>query len=150
MENKPSKIDLNITQTHINTLQNIIARLSNYSMSCKTWTVTIVAALCVVIFDPQKIKYYFVIFVPILLFWLFDCYYLGLERVFRNIYDNFLKSLKNEQTNICDDMRISLKKKRLNNFFKAMLSPSTTLLYFALAIIVYLLYAIINKVGMTQ
>jgi len=138
------KIELNITQTHINTLQNIIARLSNYSLNCKTWAVTIVAALCVVIFDPQKIKYFYIIFIPIFLFWLFDCYYLGLERAFRKIYDDFLNNLKNEQTNICDNMRFSLKKMRLCNFFKAMISPSTTLLYFALALIVYIIYTIIK------
>jgi len=141
----PSKIELGITQTHINTLQNIIARLSNYSMNCKTWAVTIVAALCVVIFDPQKINYFHVIFAPILLFWLFDCYYLGLEKTFRNIYDDFLKKLNNEQTNICDDMFISLRGKRFVNFFKATISPSTTLLYFALALVVFLLYLVLKS-----
>jgi len=138
------KIDCPITQTHINTLQNIIARLSNYSMNCKTWAVTIVAALCVVIFDPQKINYYYIIFIPIILFWLFDCYYLGLEKAFRKIYDIFIEDIKQEKTNICDDMKFSLKKKRLRNFFKAMVSPSTTILYFALAMIVYIIYNIIK------
>jgi len=41
-----NKSEMAITQTHISTLQNIIARLSNYSMSCKTWAVTI----CYVLF----------------------------------------------------------------------------------------------------
>jgi hypothetical protein len=143
MENKLLKIDFAITQTHINTLQNIIARLSNYSMNCKTWAVTIVAALCVLVFGSQNKGDFYIIFVPIFIFWLFDCYYLGLEKVFRTIYDDFMQSLKLE-TNICDDIRFSLKKKRLGSFFKAMISPSTTLLYFALAIIVFLLYVMIK------
>jgi hypothetical protein len=84
------KMDLAITQTHISTLQNIITRLSNYSMNCKTWAVTIVSALCVVIFDPEKITYFYIVIIPIVIFWLFDCYYLGLEKSFRKIYDDFL------------------------------------------------------------
>ncbi|MDR3046239.1 MAG: hypothetical protein LBU51_01320 [Bacteroidales bacterium] len=138
------KIELAITQTHISTLQNIIARLSNYSMNCKTWAVTLVAALCVVLFDPQKICYFYIIFAPIVIFWLFDCYYLGLETAFRTIYDTFLVDIANENTNIVDDMKFSLKKKRLCNFFKAMFSISTTLLYVALAFVVFVLYFVIK------
>jgi hypothetical protein len=138
-----SKVESSITQTHINTLQNIIARLSNYSMNCKTWAVTIVSALCVVIFDPQKVTYFYIIIVPIFIFWLFDCYYLGLEKSFRSIYDDFLIKIKVENTNICDDIKISLKGKRLLNFLKALISVSTTPLYLALAMIVILLYKVI-------
>ncbi|MCL2593091.1 MAG: hypothetical protein FWD82_06970 [Defluviitaleaceae bacterium] len=142
-----NKLEMAITQTHISTLQNIIARLSNYSMSCKTWAVTIVSALCVVIFDPQKITYFYIIIIPISIFWLFDCYYLGLEKTFREIYIEFLVKIKNNDTNICDDMKIVLKGKRLINFLKALISISTTPLYFALAIIVFLLFIILRTNG---
>ena len=144
MENKP---EMAITQTHIATLQNIIARLSNYSMNCKTWAVTIVSALCVVIFDPQKITFFYVVIIPILIFWLLDCYYLGLEKTFREIYVEFLKKIEINDTNICDDIKINLKGKRFINFLKALISISTTPLYFALAIIVFLLYTVIKING---
>jgi len=134
------KFDMPITQTHINTLQNIIARLSSYSMSCKTWAVTMVAALCVILVDSQNTKCSYIIFAPIIVFWFFDCYYLGLEKVFRNNYNDFLKSLDTE-TDIRDDMCFSLKVRRFGYcFIKAMFSPSTTLLYGMLALIVVLLY----------
>jgi hypothetical protein len=141
------KTESAITQTHIATLQNIIARLSSYSMNCKTWAVTIVSALCVVIFDPQKITYFYIVIIPIIIFWLFDCYYLGLEKTFRSIYDDFLKKIKNNDTNMCDDIQISIKGKRLINFLKALISVSTTPLYFALALIVFLLYIAIKSGG---
>jgi hypothetical protein len=141
------KTELAITQTHITTLQNVIARLSNYSMNCKTWTVTIVSALCVVIFDPQKITYFYVVIIPIFIFWLFDCYYLGLEKTFRDIYDDFLEKIKNDGTNICDDIKITIDGKRLNNFCKALRSVSTTPLYLALAIIVFLLDVVVRLSG---
>jgi hypothetical protein len=142
-----NKIELAITQTHIATLQNIIARLSNYSMNCKTWAVTIVSALCVVIFDPQRVTYFYVVIIPIIIFWLFDCYYLGLEKTFRDIYADFLTKIQNDNTNICDDIKIVLKGKRLKNFLRALISVSTTPLYLALAVIVFLLYAIVKSNG---
>jgi hypothetical protein len=141
------KVESAITQTHINTLQNIIARLSGYSMNCKTWAVTIVSALCVVIFDPQKISYFYVVIIPIVIFWLFDCYYLGLEKTFRSIYADFLEKIKKNNTNICDDIQISIKGKRLMNFLKALISVSTTPLYLSLALIVFLLYVAIKSGG---
>jgi hypothetical protein len=138
------KIELAITQTHINTLQNIITRLSNYSMNCKTWAVTIVSALCVVIFDPQKICYFYIVFIPIIIFWLFDCYYLGLEKTFRDIYDDFMINIKSEKTTIENDVVFSLKKIRLRNFVKAIFSFSTTPLYAALVVVVSILYFVIR------
>jgi hypothetical protein len=138
------KVEAAITQTHITTLQNIISRLSNYSMNCKTWAVTIVSALCVIIFDPQKVTYFYVVIIPIILFWLFDCYYLGLEKVFRIIYNDFLKNIRDDTTSIYDDIQFSVKRKRLINFFKAMSSTSTTPLYGILAGIVVLLYHIVK------
>jgi hypothetical protein len=141
------KFELAITQTHIATLQNIIARLSNYSMNCKTWAVTIVSALCVVIFDSQKITYFYVVIIPIFIFWLFDCYYLGLEKTFRDIYDGFVEKIKNNDTNICDDIKITMKGKRLKDFCKALISVSTTPLYLALAAIVFLLYVVVKSSG---
>jgi hypothetical protein len=101
----------------------------------------------VVIFDPQKITYFYIVIIPIVIFWLFDCYYLGMEKTFRSIYEDFLEKIKNDNTNICDDVKIVLKGKRCKNFFKAILSASTTPLYGALIIIVIILYYAIKSGG---
>lgn len=138
------KIESAITQTHIATLQNIITRLSNYSMNCKTWAVTIVSALCVVVFDHQKITCLYVVVIPIVLFWLFDCYYLGLEKTFRIIYDDFMRNINNNATSVYADIQFSLKGKRLISFLKAMISMSTTPLYGVLTISVIILYYVIK------
>ena len=49
------KIEMAITQTHINTLQNIIARHANYSVNCKTWCITIITALCIIFFEKTHV-----------------------------------------------------------------------------------------------
>jgi hypothetical protein len=130
------KHELNITQTHINTLQNIISRLSNYSANCKTWTITLVSALALVLLNEENEKYFFLLIFPILMFWIIDCYYLGLEKVFREIYDKFQIDL-NSASKIESDIKFTLKGRRLNNFFRAMISLSTTPIYFSLFILLY-------------
>ena len=62
------KYDLAITQTHISTLQNVIARMSNYSLNSKTWAVTLLTGLIVILMDQSKICYYWISFIPITLF----------------------------------------------------------------------------------
>jgi hypothetical protein len=139
-----SKIECQITQTHISTLQNIIARMSNYAMNCKTWAVTIVSALSVIVFGVEKSVPFIILFVPIVVFFIFDCYYLGLERLFRDIYDDFIEKLKDEKTDIHDDIKFSLKEKRLKKCRRAICSVSTGLMYGAIALIVFLLDVFTN------
>jgi hypothetical protein len=131
------KNELAITQTHINTLQSIIARCSNYSANCKTWTITIVSALLVILFDNENIDYKLLL-VPVILFWILDCYYLSLEKSFRKIYDEFISSLDTDSP-LNNDLKISIKGKRISNFIKSIFSISTTPMYLVvLALIIYI------------
>ena len=80
-------------QTHILILQGIISRMANYSLNIKTWYVTLLTGVIVVLIDTQKANYYWIGFIPIILFYLLDCYHLGLGRCFREVYDEFIASL---------------------------------------------------------
>lgn len=74
--------------------QGIINRMATGSASCKTWCITIVSAILVVMADKQKGNYMFVALVPILLFYFLDSYYLHLERCFIGSYNKFLKYVR--------------------------------------------------------
>jgi hypothetical protein len=95
-----TKISMNITQTHINTLQNIISRHASYSLNCKTWCITIVSALGVILFEKRQCINIVVILFPVIVFFLLDCYYLGLERLFKDIYEDFLYKLKTNTVSV--------------------------------------------------
>jgi hypothetical protein len=134
------KISMEITQTHINTLQSIISRHANYSVNCKTWAITIFSALAVFFLEKSSNTNKCIIVFPIILFYLLDCYYLGLERMFRDIYDKFIESFNNDSL-IKKDIIIDLdKKNKVLYFLKGFISFSTTpvyvlLLFFACIII---------------
>ncbi|MBP5974173.1 hypothetical protein HW132_15835 [Brasilonema sp. CT11] len=74
-------------------LQGIITRLASNSTNCKTWCISLVSAILVVIADKNKPNYAWITLVPIILFFLLDAYYLAQERSFRAIYNNFIEAL---------------------------------------------------------
>lgn len=88
-------------QSYLNILQGIISRMATNSSNCKTWCITLVSAILVVIADKNKPDYAWIALIPIILFFLLDSYYLGQERSFRDIYNNFIQKLQtgNAQTN---------------------------------------------------
>ncbi len=85
--------DSSSVQSYLTILQNIISRMASNSASCKTWCVTLVSAILVLIADKSKPDYALIAVIPILLFFFLDAYYLGLERGFRDSYNEFIKKL---------------------------------------------------------
>lgn len=83
----------NAVQNYLNTLQGIITRMASNSANCKTWCISLVSAILVVIANKNKPNYAWISLIPTVLFFLLDSYYLGQERNFRNIYNNFIQEL---------------------------------------------------------
>ena len=84
-------------QTHVNILQNIISRMATNSANCKTWGITIISAIIVLLIDKSKTEFYYIIYIPLVLFYCLDCFYLGLERFFRDQYKKFIDDLESTQ-----------------------------------------------------
>ena len=131
MDNKKKLevLEISAVQSHISMLQGIINRMAANSANCKNWTVTLVAAMLVLLVDKNmQIPNAWICLVPIALFYLLDCYYLGLERLCIASQNKFLKD----------------KCKQFCNTIKAMNSVSTTPFYLIVAIAVLLLGGIIK------
>jgi len=82
-------------QTHLGILQGIIERTAANSTAAKTWCITLVSAILVVVAEKEKADYAFLALVPTLLFLCLDTYYLMLEKGFRNAYESFVRKLHN-------------------------------------------------------
>ncbi|HMV48952.1 MAG TPA: hypothetical protein PLD20_29095 [Blastocatellia bacterium] len=80
MEPKASKLE------HLKMLQTVIARMAGNSFSVKTWCVTLVSAL-LGLGAKDAPKMVFVAFLPVLMFWWLDAYFLHQERLFRELFD---------------------------------------------------------------
>ena len=126
---------------HLSMLQSVITRMADNSRACKTWAVTLVAAILVVagrfgIVDDDstfEADIALIAFVPTVLFWILDSYYLALERRFRASYDEFVAKthsggLEREQV-----FEIKPKGSEVEAFFLVQTSFSIWLFYLAMA-----------------
>lgn len=81
---------------YISLLQENINRMATNSANCKTWLVTILAALMAIQITLQELQgLLWVGLLPNILFFVLDCYYLGLERRFIKIEENFVAKEQN-------------------------------------------------------
>lgn len=80
-------------QMHLGIIQNVIERMATNSSLAKSWCITIVSAILVVVADKSKPDYALIALVPAILFLMLDAYYLGMEKGFRNSYNVFVKRL---------------------------------------------------------
>lgn len=72
---------------HLELVQGVINRMANNSFMLKGWTVTLVAGVFVLAEKDTDKLYFLVAYVPILVFWGLDAYYLRQERLYRSLYD---------------------------------------------------------------
>lgn len=89
------RVDFNAPSvtSYLTILQGVINRMATNSASCKTWCITLVSAVVIIIADKGKPNYVWISVVPIVLFLVLDSYYLGLERQFRTVYNEFIRKL---------------------------------------------------------
>lgn len=81
---------------HLEMIQGIINRLASNSFSLKGWAVTLVAAIFAIASrDAEKI-FFLIVYIPIIVFWGLDSYYLMQERLDRNLYSKVTIMKENE------------------------------------------------------
>ena len=72
---------------HLEMIQSIISRMSQNSFSLKGWTITLVAGIFALAAKDANLSFFLISYVPIILFWFLDSYYLQMERKYRVFYN---------------------------------------------------------------
>ena len=73
---------------HLELVQAVVNRLSQNSFLLKGWSVVLLAALLTLAANNESARYTLIAFVPLLVFWCLDGYFLHHERLFRKLYDH--------------------------------------------------------------
>lgn len=68
-------------------IQGIMTRMSSNSFMLKGWAVTLVAGIFVLADRDSNPLYFLIAYVPAVLFWFLDSYYLMLERQYKHFYE---------------------------------------------------------------
>jgi len=72
---------------HLLVVQTIIARMGVNSFLLKGWSVTLISALFALAADKANTSFIYIAFLPCIVFWALDGYFLRQERLFRALYD---------------------------------------------------------------
>lgn len=119
---------------HLELIQGVINRMANNSFMLKGWAVTLVAGIYALASKDADKVYFFFTYVPIIVFWGLDAYYLRQEKLYRKLYD---KVRKIDGNSIDFSMNATLKEfKDWKTFYPSVVFSVTEFwFYFPLAIL---------------
>lgn len=80
---------------HMEMIQAVITRMANNSFMIRGWCVTLVSALMALGAKDEK-NMVFVAYLPVLIFWWLDAFFLRQERLFRKLFDHAREDQRDE------------------------------------------------------
>ena len=119
---------------HLELIQGVINRMASNSFALKGWGVTLVAGIFALAGKDTNKLYFLVAYIPIIVFWGLDAYYLLQERLYCALYDK-VRLLK--ETEIDYSMKVLSQdfKNERNTFHNCFLFKTEFGFYFPLAIV---------------
>jgi len=84
MENKESLKEYMLKEIEI--IQDIIKRMAFNSFMIKGWAITLVVVVTLLLKGAEKYQVW-IAFIPLLVFWFLDTYFLWQERLYRKLYE---------------------------------------------------------------
>ena len=91
---------------HLEFIQGIITRLSTNSFLLKGWSVVLVSALFALSAADSRTVFALIAFVPALVFWGLDGFFLWNEKLYRNLYDH-VRQQENQDIDFSLPIRLS-------------------------------------------
>jgi len=73
---------------HLEFIQGVINRLSTNSFQLKGWSVVLVSALFALAVPGSRAAFVYLAYIPAIVFWGLDGYFLWQERLYRALYDH--------------------------------------------------------------
>lgn len=132
-------------QAHLVIIQSVIQRMATNSSSCKTWCITIVSAILVIVADKGKPNYAFIALLPTILFLTLDAYYLAIEKSFRATYNEFVRKVHSGTATALDLYSVAPTGNLSKHQISALRSFSVWGFYVSLLILIELARSIVLK-----
>ena len=125
-------------RAHLTILQGIIQRMADNSRACKTWCITLVSAVLILVARQGASDLLLLAGVPLLLFLLLDTYYLALERRFRRSYEAFVAKVHAGTVGVSDLYAVRPSGSLVGEWAKCLLSVAIWPFYVLLIVLVLL------------
>lgn len=127
---------------HLEMIQSIISRMSQNSFSLKGWTITLVAGIFALAAKDANLSFFLISYMPIILFWFLDSYYLQMERKYRAFYNHLIN------TEVETDFNLNPPKpdwEQKTCYIQSLLSKTEVPFYCILAVLIAIVILIIQK-----
>lgn len=123
----------------IDIIQDIIKRMASNSFMIKGWTITLV--VITLLFKRTDVQIW-IAFIPLIVFWYLDAYFLHQERMYRELYKWVIKNRMNTTENLFNmDTKRFLKD--VDSISKTMRSKTLGLFYGSILVLIIILYIVI-------
>ena len=119
---------------HLQMIQDIISRMAGNSFLLKGWAVTLIAGIFALSSNDTDKLYFLVAYIPILVFWGLDSYYLCQERKYRKLYD-YVRIKDNAQVDFSMNTSLSDIQDEKVTYLNCVFSVTELWFYFPLALL---------------
>lgn len=126
---------------HLELIQAIITRMANNSFLLKGWSVVLVSAIFILASKETKSYFICLAYLPAIMFWILDGYFLWQERLYRKLYDK-VRKMKNEDIDFSMDTSSLMNKK--NKWIKVVFSKTLIIFHGAIVGAIMLVSIILN------
>lgn len=119
---------------HLELIQGVINQMVSNSFKLKGWAVTLASGVFALASKDADKMYFLITYVPVIVFWLLDSYYLWQERLYRTLYNDVRTKDENNidfLLNVSNYANNPVK----NTFGSSLLSKTEILFYIPLALI---------------
>jgi hypothetical protein len=109
---------------HLEIVQQVITRMASNSFLLKGWSVTLLSAILAIAVKDSLYRMIWIAFLPVLMFWMLDGYFLRQERIYRKLWDHIraekllvevgtgLKPKQCQRGLVSDSTRVARKRRR--------------------------------------
>ena len=119
---------------HLEMIQGVINRMASNSFALKGWAVTLVAGIFALSGKDADKLYFLVAYIPIVIFWGLDSYYLLQERLYRSLYETVRQT---GEMNVDFSLKATAKEfaSKQNCFCSCLFSKTEAWFYIPLAVV---------------
>lgn len=117
---------------YLEMILEVITRMANNSFALKGWTVTLVAGIFTLSGDAIGTNFWF-LYIPIIIFWGLDAFYLSKERSYRALYKHVAGLSQNQIDFNMDTSAFSGIEK--NKLWSCLISPTELFFYLSLSVL---------------
>ena len=113
-------------------IQGIVNRMASNSFMLKGWAVTLIAGIFALASKDSDKVYFLIAYIPIIIFWGLDAYYLMQERLFRNLF-NSVRCINDSEIDFSMDTSEYIDE--TTHYFSCILSATELWFYLPLALL---------------